>query len=305
VTLTDIQGKEDHMGDMDFKVAGTANGITAIQLDMKVKSISHDVIYDALHQARDARQDILDHIEGTIPAYRSEMSKYAPRMESMKIAVDKIGAVIGPGGKTIRGIVEETGATVDVQDDGTVVIGSTDGAAADRAREIIETLTKEVKIGEIYTGKVVRILDFGAFVELIPGTDGMVHISELANYHVPTVEDVVTLGEEITVVVKNIDPAGKVSLSRRMLLEGEDGEAGDGERRERPPQSSQDREGRPGGGFRGGNGRGRDGGGGGRRPGGGGQRSGGGGQRSGGGWRGERRGGGRPGGPRQGGPPRR
>jgi polyribonucleotide nucleotidyltransferase len=305
VTLTDIQGKEDHMGDMDFKVAGTANGITAIQLDMKVKSISHDVIYDALHQARDARQDILDHIEGTIPAYRSEMSKYAPRMESMKIAVDKIGAVIGPGGKTIRGIVEETKATVDVQDDGTIVIGSTEGEAADRAIEIIKNLTKEVKIGEIYTGKVVRILDFGAFVELIPGKDGMVHISELANYHVPTVEDVVTLGEEITVVVKNIDPAGKVSLSRRMLLEGEDGEAGDGERRERPPQSSQDREGRPGGGFRGGNGRGRDGGGGGRRPGGGGQRSGGGGQRSGGGWRGERRGGGRPGGPRQGGPPRR
>jgi polyribonucleotide nucleotidyltransferase len=290
---------------MDFKVAGTADGITAIQLDIKVQSIGDEVIRQTLVQAKEARLEILAKMADTLAAPREEMSPYAPRMTTITIPVDKIGAVIGPGGKTIRGIVEETKATVDVQDDGTIVIGSTEGEAADRAIEIIKNLTKEVKIGEIYTGKVVRILDFGAFVELIPGKDGMVHISELANYHVPTVEDVVTLGEEITVVVKNIDPAGKVSLSRRMLLEGEDGEAGDGERRERPPQSSQDREGRPGGGFRGGNGRGRDGGGGGRRPGGGGQRSGGGGQRSGGGWRGERRGGGRPGGPRQGGPPRR
>ena len=241
---------------MDFKVAGTADGITAIQLDIKVQSIGDDVIRQTLEQAKTARLDVLAKMAETIAAPREEMSPYAPRMTTIKIPVDKIGAVIGPGGKTIRGIVEETGATVDVQDDGSVVIGSTDGAAADRAREIIENLTKEVKIGEIYTGKVVRILDFGAFVELIPGTDGMVHISELADYHVPTVEDVVTLGEEITVVVKNIDPAGKVSLSRRMLLEGEDGESGDGERRERPPQSSQGRGGRPGGGFRGGNGRG-------------------------------------------------
>ena len=293
VTLTDIQGMEDHFGDMDFKVAGTADGITAIQLDIKVQSISDDVIRQTLEQAKAARLEVLDKMAQTISAPREEMSPYAPRMTTISIPVDKIGAVIGPGGKTIRGIVEETKATVDVQDDGTVVIGSTDGEAAARAVKIIEDLTKEVKIGEIYTGKVVRILDFGAFVELIPGTDGMVHISELADYHVPTVEDVVTLGEEITVVVKDIDPAGKVSLSRRMLLEGEDGEAPDGERRERPPQN---RGGRPGGGFRGGNGRRRDGGG--RRPGGG--------SRGGGGWRGDRRGGGRPGGgPRQGGPPRR
>ena len=293
VTLTDIQGMEDHFGDMDFKVAGTADGITAIQLDIKVQSIGDEVIRQTLEQAKAARLEVLAKMAETIAAPREEMSPYAPRMTTISIPVDKIGAVIGPGGKTIRGIVEETKATVDVQDDGTVVIGSTDGEAADRAREIIENLTKEVKIGEIYTGKVVRILDFGAFVELIPGTDGMVHISELADYRVPTVEDVVKLGEEITVIVKDIDPAGKVSLSRRMLLEGEDGEGG-GERRERPPQN---RGGRPGGGFRGGNGRRRDGGG--RRPGGGGPRSGG-------GWRGERRGGGRPGGgPRQGGPPRR
>ena len=295
VTLTDIQGMEDHFGDMDFKVAGTADGITAIQLDIKVQSIGDEVIRQTLEQAKAARLEVLAKMAETIAAPREEMSPYAPRMTTISIPVDKIGAVIGPGGKTIRGIVEETKATVDVQDDGTVVIGSTDGEAAARAVKIIEDLTKEVKIGEIYTGKVVRILDFGAFVELIPGTDGMVHISELADYHVPTVEDVVTLGEEITVVVKDIDPSGKVSLSRRMLLEGEDGEGGDGERRERPPQN---RGGRPGGGFRGGNGR--------RRDGGGGRRPGGGPRGGGGGWRGDRRGGGRPsGGPRQGGPPRR
>ena len=298
VTLTDIQGMEDHFGDMDFKVAGTADGITAIQLDIKVQSIGDEIIRETLVQAKAARLKILAKMAEAIAAPREEMSPYAPRMTTIKIPVDKIGAVIGPGGKTIRGIVEETKATVDVQDDGTVVIGSTDGEAAARAVEIIENLTKEVKIGEIYTGKVVRILDFGAFVELIPGTDGMVHISELANYRVPTVEDVVTLGEEITVVVKNIDPAGKVSLSRRMLLEGEDAEEGGGEgggeRRERPPQ---DRGGRPSGGPRDRNGRGRDGE---RRSGGGGPRSGGG------GWRGERRGGGgRPGGPPRQGPPRR
>ena len=291
VTMTDIQGMEDHFGDMDFKVAGTADGITAIQLDIKVQSIGDEVIRQTLVQAKAARLKILAKMADTIAAPREEMSPYAPRMTTIKIPVDKIGAVIGPGGKTIRGIVEETKATVDVQDDGTIVIGSTDGEAANRAIEIIKSLTKEVKIGEIYTGKVVRILDFGAFVELIPGKDGMVHISELANHHVPTVEDVVKLGEEITVVVKNIDPSGKVSLSRRMLLEGKEGEAGEGERREGPPQDR----GRSGGGYRGGNGRGGDGD---RRPGGG--------QRSGGGWRGERGGGGGrpPGGPRQG-PPRR
>ena len=226
VTLTDIQGKEDHMGDMDFKVAGTENGITAIQLDMKVKSISYDVIYDALHQAREAREEILNHIEGTLPEYRSELSKFAPRMESIQIPVDKIGAVIGPGGKTIRGIVEETGATVDIQDDGTVIIGSSDGNASDQAIQMIKDLTKEIEIGEIYTGKVVRTTDFGCFVELLPGKDGMVHISELANYRVPTVEDEVTVGDEVTVLVTEVDQTGRVRLSRRALLSDadEDGE---------------------------------------------------------------------------------
>ena len=227
VTLTDIQGKEDHMGDMDFKVAGTVNGITAIQLDMKVKSISYDVIYDALHQARDAREEILEHIEGTLPAYRSEMSKYAPRMESIKIAVDKIGAVIGPGGKMIRGIVDETGATIDIQDDGTIIIGSSDGNASERAKQMIRDLTKEIEIGEIYTGKVVRTTDFGAFIELLPGKDGMVHISELANYRVPTVEDEITVGDEVTVLVTDVDQTGRVRLSRRALLSDADEDGGD------------------------------------------------------------------------------
>ncbi len=227
VTLTDIQGKEDHMVDMDFKVAGRVNGNTAIQLDMKVKSISYDVIYDALHQARDAREEILEHIEGTIPAYRSEMSKYAPRMESIQIAVDKIGAVIGPGGKMIRGIVDETGATIDIQDDGTIIIGSSDGNASERAKQMIRDLTKEIEIGEIYTGKVVRTTDFGAFIELLPGKDGMVHISELANYRVPTVEDEVTVGDQVTVLVTDVDQTGRVRLSRRALLSDADEDGGD------------------------------------------------------------------------------
>ena len=187
--LTDIQGLEDHLGDMDFKVAGTKNGVTAIQLDIKVKSIGFNVVNATLEQAKEARLNILESMEQTISAPRSEMSPYAPRMTRISVPVNKIGAVIGPGGKTIRGIVEETGATVDVQDDGTVIIGASEETSARRAIDIIEGLTKEAKVGEIYTGKVVRILDFGAFVEILPGTDGMVHISELANHHVPTVQD--------------------------------------------------------------------------------------------------------------------
>ena len=243
VTLTDIQGMEDHIGDMDFKVAGTLEGITAIQLDIKVKSIGYDVVRDALEQAREARETILENIEETIPAYRADLSPYAPRMETIQIAVDKIGAVIGPGGKMIRGIVEETGATVDIQDDGTIIIGSSDGSASARAIQMIRDLTKDVEIGEIYTGKVVRTTDFGAFVELLPGKDGMVHISELANYRVPTVEDEVNVGDEITVMVIDLDPAGRVRLSRRALL-------GDGEEDGDPLEAAQRRQraGRGGGG---------------------------------------------------------
>ena len=222
VTLTDIQGKEDHMGDMDFKVAGTSRGITAIQLDMKVKYISMDMVSDALYQAMDAREEILAHIAETLPAHRGELNRFAPRMESIKIPQDKIGMVIGPGGKTIRGITDETGASVDIQEDGTVVVGSSDGAAADKAIQMIQDLTKEIEIGEIYTGKVVRTTDFGAFVQLLPGKDGMVHISELANYRVPTVEDEVTVGDEVTVLVTDVDQTGRVRLSRRALLDDSD-----------------------------------------------------------------------------------
>jgi polyribonucleotide nucleotidyltransferase len=220
VTMTDIMGLEDHAGHMDFKVAGTREGITAIQLDIKVKNISMDIIEAAMKQAKEARFFLLDRMAQAISAPRTEMSPYAPKMTSIKVPVDKIGAVIGPGGKTIRSIVEETGATVDVQDDGTVVIGASEQSAANKAIDIIEGLTKEAKIGDIYTGKVVRILNFGAFVQILPGKDGMVHISELSDHRVPSVEDVVSLGDEITVIVKDIDASGRIALSRRMLLEG-------------------------------------------------------------------------------------
>ena len=306
VTLTDIQGKEDHMGDMDFKVAGTSKGITAIQLDMKVKSISYDVILDALQQAKEARGVILEHISQTIPGYRSEMSPFAPRMESIRIAVDKIGAVIGPGGKTIRGIVEETGATVDVQDDGTIIIGSSDGQASSRAVQMIRDLTKDIEIGDTYTGKVVRTTDFGAFIELLPGKDGMVHISELANYRVPSVEDEVKVGDDVTVLVTDVDQTGRVRLSRRALLN--DGDEDDpveaALRRQRASRSGGPRRG--GGGGYGGGGRGD--GGGGRGYGGGGRGDGGGGGRGDGGGGGRGDGGGGYGGgdrgPRRDGPGR-
>lgn len=227
LTLTDIQGKEDHIGDMDFKVAGTTRGITAIQLDMKVKGISFDVVRAALDQAKEARRQILEVMNSAISEPRAEVSDFAPRIIKITIPVDKIGAVIGSGGKTIRGIQEATGATVDIQDNGEILIGAVDGDAAAKAVQMVEDLTKEAEIGQIYTGKVVKILDFGAFVEILPGKDGMVHISELANYRVPSVEDVVSLGDEITVIVKDVDPGGRISLSRKALLTDEDNPSGD------------------------------------------------------------------------------
>ena len=253
VTLTDIQGMEDHFGDMDFKVAGTADGITAIQLDIKVQNIGYEVIEQTLAQAKEARLQVLAKMAEAIDAPRAEVSQYAPRMTSVKIPVSKIGAVIGPGGKTIRGIIEETGAQVDVQDDGTVFVSSVDGDAAKRAVEMIENLTKEAKIGDIYTGKVVRIMGFGAFVQILPGQDGMVHISELSDHRVESVEDEIEMGQELTVQVIDIDPQGKISLSRRSLLLDEDMETVAARRR------GSGGNGRPGGAGRGGP-RGRDGG---------------------------------------------
>ena len=255
VTLTDIQGMEDHFGDMDFKVAGTAEGITAIQLDIKVQNIGFEVIEQTLAQAREARLEVLAKMAEAIDAPRAEVSQYAPRMTSVSIPVSKIGSVIGPGGKTIRGIIEETGAQVDVQDDGTVFVSSVDGDASKRAVEMIENLTKEAKIGEIYTGKVVRILGFGAFVEILPGQDGMVHVSELSDHRVESVEDEIEMGQELTVQVIDIDPQGKISLSRRSLLLDEDMETVAARRQ------GAGGNGRPGGGGRGGpRDRGRDGG---------------------------------------------
>jgi len=219
--LTDIQGVEDHLGDMDFKVTGTAKGITAIQLDIKISGLRDEIIAETLQRAREARLQILDVINACIPAPRAELSPFAPRIQTLKISVDKIGALIGPGGKNIRSIIEDTGVTIDVADDGTVSVGSTDGASAAKAIDRINRLTAVPEIGRIYTGKVVRTAEFGAFVEFLPGQDGLVHVSQLSDHHVPSVEDEVQVGDEVMVMVIDIDPgSGKVRLSRQAVLEG-------------------------------------------------------------------------------------
>jgi len=220
VILTDIMGKEDAMGDMDFKVAGTRQGITALQMDLKVPKVEAGVLRSALAQAKEARLYALDRMGETISEARSDLSPYAPRITLIKIDVSKIGLVIGPGGKTIRGIIEETGVKIDVDDDGTVLVASTDAEGSRRAVEMIQALTEDPEIGRTYTGKVRRVTDFGAFVEILPGTDGLVHISQLADYHVASVEDVVRVGDEIMVMVVDIDSENKIRLSRRAVLEG-------------------------------------------------------------------------------------
>jgi polyribonucleotide nucleotidyltransferase len=219
IVLTDIEGIEDAYGDMDFKVAGTAEGITALQMDTKLKGLSLEIIGKTLPQARQARLSILEIMGQTISSSRPELSKYAPRMHKITIDPDKIGAVIGSGGRTIRSIIEETKTTIDIDNDGTVIIGATNEEAARRAVEIIEGLTKEVEVGSTYTGKVTRILNFGAMVEIVPGKEGLVHISELADYRVAKVEDVVKVGDEITVKVIGIDELGRINLSRRAVFE--------------------------------------------------------------------------------------
>ena len=218
--LTDIQGLEDHIGDMDFKVAGTRAGVTALQMDIKVTGLSFDILAQALEQARQARMQILDVIEETISAPRDDLSPYAPRITILHVDPDKLGAVIGQGGKTVRAIQEECEVRVDIEDDGSIYIASTSGPAAEKARRMIEALTEEAEIGRIYTGRVARITNFGAFVEILPGTDGLVHISQLADYRVESVEDVVQVGDEVMVMVTDVDPEGKVRLSRRAVLEG-------------------------------------------------------------------------------------
>jgi polyribonucleotide nucleotidyltransferase len=220
VILTDIQGAEDHLGDMDFKVAGTQAGITALQMDIKIAGVSGKIMTEALDQALKARLFILDKILETIPAPRPELKPHAPRITTVKIPVDKIGAIIGPGGKNIRALQEETGTKIDIEEDGTIYIASTNGVGAELARERIEGITETPQIGRIYTGKVVRVADFGAFVEILPGTDGMVHISQLDSERIEKVEDICRLGDELTVMVTGIDPMGKIRLSRQAVLEG-------------------------------------------------------------------------------------
>lgn len=220
--LTDIQGLEDHLGDMDFKVAGTKDGITALQMDIKIQGITEQILTEALTQAKQARMEILEELTSTIAAPREELSQYAPKIEMIQIEPAKIKDVIGKGGDTINGIIDETGVKIDIDQDGKVSIASADAEMIKKAIKIIEDLTKEVKVGEVYLGKVVRIEKFGAFVNLIKGKDGLVHISQLANDRVNKVEDVVKLGDEILVKVTEIDKQGRVNLSRKTML-NEDG----------------------------------------------------------------------------------
>ena len=213
--LTDILGDEDHLGDMDFKVAGTAQGITAIQMDNKVGGITRDVMRQALHQARDARLFVLSVMEKAMERPRKEVSSYAPRIVTMHIKPDKIRDVIGPGGKVIRALVEETGCKIDIQDDGTVVIASADGVAMEKAVAAIEAITAQPEVGRIYRGKVRKIVDFGAFVEILPGTDGLLHISQISKDRVRRVEDELSEGDEVMVKVLDVDRNGKIRLSMR------------------------------------------------------------------------------------------
>ena len=220
VVLTDIVGMEDAYGDMDFKVAGTERGITALQLDIKLRGINYDIVAEALSQAREARLEILGKMSLIISTSRSELSPYAPRMYEITIDTSKIGSVIGPGGRVIRSIIDETKTTIDINNDGKVIVGSPNEEAARKAIKIIEDLTREVEQGEVYTGKVTRLFSFGAMVEILPGKEGLVHISELANYHVPQVEDVVKVGDEVMVKVLGIDSSGRINLSRKAVFEG-------------------------------------------------------------------------------------
>jgi polyribonucleotide nucleotidyltransferase len=221
--LSDIAGAEDHYGDMDFKVAGTAAGITALQMDIKVSGISSDVMRAALTQARAGRLHILGLMQQALPATRQNMSAYAPRIVSIKIPVDKIRDVIGPGGKMIRSIIEKTGVKIDVEDDGRVNVASSDEAAAAKAIGMIQELTATPELNKTYLGKVQRITDFGAFVEIMAGTDGLLHVSEIANHRVKDVRDELKEGQQILVKVINIDPTGKIRLSRKALLPSEGG----------------------------------------------------------------------------------
>jgi len=255
--LTDIAGQEDHYGDMDFKVAGTAKGITALQMDIKVEGLSRQILEEAMEQARVGRLQLLDSMKQAISEGRDDISQYAPRIIQIKIDVDKIRNVIGPGGKMIRHIVETTGAKINVEDDGTVQIATSDGEAAKKAIEMVEGLTRVPEIGEEFDGIVRRIEPYGAFVEILPNHDGLVHISELSLERIPDIRDVLTEGDELKVRIIDIDANDRIKLSRRVILEDEARERGEDipERDTRPPRDNR-RGGRPGGGRGGGRDRG-------------------------------------------------
>jgi polyribonucleotide nucleotidyltransferase len=223
--LSDILGDEDHLGDMDFKVAGTSEGVTAVQMDIKIGGVTREIMRDALYQARDGRLHILACMQQALEIPRATMSAYAPRIETLKIKVDRIRDVIGPGGKVIRGIIEETGVKIDVEDDGTIYVASADGEAMQKAIDWIRRLTAEAEVGKIYKGVVKKIMDFGAFVEILPGTDGLLHISQLAPTRVQTVRDVVKEGDEVMVKVLEVDKSGKIRLSRKEALREQAGAA--------------------------------------------------------------------------------
>jgi polyribonucleotide nucleotidyltransferase len=219
--LSDIAGAEDHYGDMDFKVAGTGDGITALQMDIKITGITTEVMQKALEQARQGRLHILGKMRETLGAPRQTISAHAPRIVTIRIPVDKIRDVIGPGGKMIRSIIERTGVKIDVEDDGRVNVASADADSAQKAISIIQELTATPELNKTYLGKVQRITDFGAFVEIMPGTDGLLHVSEIANHRVKDVRDELKEGEQLLVKVINIDPTGKIRLSRKALLQEE------------------------------------------------------------------------------------
>ena len=219
--LTDIQGLEDAMGDMDFKVAGTADGVTALQMDIKIKGLTTEILAQAMAQAKAGRMYIMDKMLETIAEPSTELSPHAPRIQSVRINPEKIGTIIGPGGKTVRRIQEESGAKIEIDDDGTVHISSVTEEGMTRAMNAVRALTEEVELGKIYTGVVRRLVDFGAFVEILPGKEGLVRLSQLADYHVNRPEDVVSVGDEITVMVIELDPQGRINLSRRAALSGE------------------------------------------------------------------------------------
>jgi polyribonucleotide nucleotidyltransferase len=304
VLITDILGEEDHFGDMDFKVCGTSEGITAIQLDIKTEGLDYDTIRQTLHRAREARMTILEKMAEAIDGPRQEISQWAPRLLTIRINPEKIGKLIGPGGKNIKKLQEETGAQIDIEDDGTVYVSAVDGKAAERARDLVEAMTAEVKVGRIYSGTVVSIKDFGAFVEIAPETDGLCHVSELSDRYVENVSDFVKLGDEVRVKVILIDDQGRIKLSRKEAMKeeglsdpepvgvpaggggGEEGQGGERADYQRDRGGFRERGGGGGGGGRGGDrGRGGGGGGGDRGP----RRSGGGGGGAGGGGGGGRR----------------